>query len=180
MQYKQFSINILSNALRTQICEKSEFYGNTIALSEEGSIYINNMLTTFNSIESAKDYIMKERFEQEIAKNLYESIPHSKIADIIYEKHNIKVTDTLIESYIELASSKKFTIDPVVHAMRDLNSIDSILEDKIDYKLEDGSIVAISEQTQSILASLLDNKYELVEYMRESKDNFMHVLRELS
>jgi predicted GNAT superfamily acetyltransferase len=86
----------------------------------------------------------------------------------------------LIESYISLASSKTFSVDPVVTGIRSLNSIGSLIEGKIDYVLEDGSSVAIDKDTQEILNSLLEDKYQLVEYMRESKQNFAHVVRELS
>ena len=101
------------------------------------------------------------------------------IASIIKEYHEIKVTDTLIESYIELASSKIFTIDPVVQDIRKLNKLDVVVENKLHYQLNDGSVVAINEATQSLLTNLLQDQKEIIEYMRESKDNFLHVLERI-
>ena len=50
---------------------------------------------------------------------------------------------------------------------------------KLEYELEDGSVVAIDESTQESLNILLKEHNEVVEYMRESKDNFMKIIKEL-
>jgi hypothetical protein len=85
----------------------------------------------------------------------------------------------LIESYKELASSNIFTVDPIVHQIRKLNKLDSIVEGKIHYMLGDGSMVAINENTQQQLNNLLSDQKEIIEYMRESKKNFFHVLKKI-
>jgi hypothetical protein len=72
-----------------------------------------------------------------------------------------------------------FTVDPVVQQIRSLNKLDQLVEGKIQYVLNDDNIVAISESTQEILNNLLQNQIEIIEYMRESKENFMHVLSKL-
>ena len=180
MFYSQFSKRLKSSLYGAQVTEEVECQGETIALTEHGVIFVNGKETKLSSIEEAIQYIKQIKFEEELAKDLYEDIPAVKIANIIREHHDVKVTNTLIETYIELASSKTFSIDPVILEIRSFNSIDSLIENKIDYVLDDGSIVAISEQTQDMLNSLLEDKYQLVEYMRESKKNFMHVIKELS
>jgi len=43
--------------------------------------------------------------------------------------------------------------------------------------LEDESIVSISTYTRNKLQSLLFNKYNVVEYMNESKDNFFNIIQ---
>ena len=86
----------------------------------------------------------------------------------------------MIESYLELASSKLFTTDPVVYEIRAMNFADNLIEGKIDYKLEDGVTVAISEDTNRSINNLLADNVELVQYMRESKENFMQVIKELN
>ena len=101
------------------------------------------------------------------------------IANIIKEYHDVRVTDTLIETYLDLASSKIFTVDPVVQEIRSLNKSDKIVEGKIHYELNDGSVVAINVQTQEVLNNLLHNQKEIIEYMRKSKENFMYVLSKL-
>lgn len=161
------------------ILEEIEYHGEKIAHTEDDKIFVNGKLTELRSIEEAKDYIKQIKFEEELAKELYEDIPHVKVANLIKEHHSVKVTNTLIESYIQLASTKTFSVDPVIHGIRSFNTLDSLVINKIDYTLNDGSTVAISEDTQLILNSLLQDKYELVEYMRESKENFMHIIKEL-
>ena len=117
--------------------------------------------------------------EEQAKKELYEELSDKTIANIIREHHDIKVTDTLVESYKELASSTIFSVDPVVHQIRSLNKLDRLVEGKLHYVLEDETIVAISETTQELLNKLLQNHTDVVEYMRESKQNFMHVLTKL-
>ena len=72
-----------------------------------------------------------------------------------------------------------FSVDPVVHSIRSLNKLDRLVEGKLHYVLKDESIVAISESTQERLNNLLQNQTEIIEYMRESKDNFMYVIAKL-
>ena len=116
---------------------------------------------------------------EEVTKEIYDEIPNIKVAEIIKEYHNIKVTDTLIETYIELASSNIFSVDPVICELRKINKLDNLVEGKISYNLGDGSVVAINEATQEYLNKLLQNQNEIIEYMRESRDNFFHVIRKL-
>jgi hypothetical protein len=72
-----------------------------------------------------------------------------------------------------------FSVDPVVQDIRLLNKLDRLVEGKLHYVLKDDSIVAISEHTQSRLNNLLQNQTEIIEYMRESKENFFHVLEQI-
>jgi hypothetical protein len=123
--------------------------------------------------------IVEETTLDEIIKESYEDIEDGRIATIIKEHHDIKVTNTLIESYKELAASRIFTVDPIVQGIRKLNKLDSIVENKIHYMLNDNSVIAINERTQTMLNNLLLNQKEIVEYMRESKSNFFHVLKKI-
>jgi hypothetical protein len=117
--------------------------------------------------------------EEQATKELYEELSEKTIANIIREYHDIKVTDTLVESYKQLASSNMFSVDPVVQEIRSINKLDRLIENKLHYVLKDDSIVAISENTQERLNNLLQNQSEIIEYMRENKKNFMHVLSKL-
>ena len=117
--------------------------------------------------------------EEQAKKELYEELSDKTIANIIKECHDIKVTDTLVESYKELASSTMFSVDPVVHRIRSLNKLYRLIENKLHYVLNDESIVAINEATQERLNNLLQNQTEIIEYMRENKENFMYVLSKL-
>ena len=78
-----------------------------------------------------------------------------------------------------LFRSNIFTVDPVVYKIRQLNRLDRIVENKLHYVLNDESIIAINEETQERLNNLLANQKEIIEYMRESSSNFLHVLEQI-
>lgn len=132
-----------------------------------------------NSLKLRNEAKKASTVMEEVAKETYEEIPHIKVAEIIKEHHDVRVTDTLIESYVELASSNIFSIDPVVCELRKFNKLDRLIEGKINYTLGDGSIVAINEATQEYLNNLLQNQTEIIEHMRESKENFLNVLEQI-
>lgn len=179
MNYGSFSKKLKTQLYGSPVVEEITFNGESVALLEDGSILVNGKTTELSSVEEAKRYIKQIKLEEQLVKELYETIPDVKIASIIKEHHNVKVTDTLIESYVELASSKLFTADPVVREIRSMNSVNNLVEGKIDYVLDDGTVVAIDEDTNDVINNLLEGHNDVVQYMRESKQNFMKVLREL-
>lgn len=99
-----------------------------------------------------------------------------KIANLIKEEHDIKVTNNIVEQYIELAINKTFSIDPVIHQIREMNNFDSPIDGKIHYILEDGSKIAINYETQGTINTILSNNLKAVEFMRESSENFLKIL----
>ena len=84
------------------------------------------------------------------------------------------VPPILIEEYSALIESDRFSIDPVVIELRPNQSP---LYNKINYMLEDEAIVSIDKSTRNKLQSLLFNKYNAVEYMNESKENFFNIIQ---
>jgi len=178
MNYTALNKKVNDIVSGADLVEQTQFYGSVLALSSEGKVYIDNHLTEFESLDEARSFVRHKDIGNEISKEIYEEILENKIANIIREEHKVKVTDTLIESYIDLASSKLFTTDKVVQRIRELNRHDSILENKLHYVLNDGSTVAIDVGTQEYLNSILDQ--EVVEYMREGKENFMNALQLLT
>ena len=183
MYFKQFSKKLSQDITGVEISEQLHSNGHLIEMTVSGIILVDKEKTKFKELEEARQYIVQKyntkTIEEEIKTELYDEISENKIANIIKEYHDVKVTDTLIESYIELASSKLFTVDPVVQEIRDLNKLDKLIEGKIDYKLEDGSIIAIDEYTQLRLNTLFKNEQEIIEHMRESKENFIAVLKQI-
>lgn len=168
---------------KPSIVESARSYLQLIEKTVEGKVLINGIVTKFDSIEEAKQYIKQDYISNQLAGNVttetYEEISEDKVANIIKEHHNIKVTDTLIESYVKLASSRIFSVDPVVLEIRSLNKLDRLIEGKLHYVLDDDSIVTIDERTQQRLNILLQNQTKIIEYMRESKEHFFHVLKKL-
>ena len=180
MNFQKFSKSLKETIIGTQIQEESEFLGYSIIQSIDGKVFVDNKETELTSVQEAKEYIDQIVLEEELLQDLYDDIPDAKIANLIKEHHGIKVTETLIESYVKLASSKVFSVDPVIQGIRDMNFSDNLIEGKIDYKLDDGSVVAIDEDTNTIINNLLENKEDIVKHMRESKKNFMHIIKELN
>jgi hypothetical protein len=179
MKFQQFTKQLKETLCGTQIQEESVCHGHSIILATDGKVFVDNKETELTSIEEAKQYINQILLEEELSQELYEEIPQIKIAELINEYHDTKVTDTLIEEYIELASSKQFIADPVIQEIRKINSVDNLIEGKIDYKLNDGSIVAIDESTNIRINNILAQHSDVADYMRESKENFLNVIREL-
>jgi hypothetical protein len=179
MFYSEFSKTLK----KSNVVESVRSYRQLIELTDDGAVLVNGLGTEFNSIEEARQYVKQEyisrKLEEQISKQTYEELSEHTVANIIKEYHDIKVTDTLIENYIQLASSNMFSVDPVVQDIRSLNKLDRLVEGKLHYVLKDDSIVAIGEHTQSRLNNLLQNQTEIIEYMRESKENFFHVLEQI-
>jgi hypothetical protein len=174
----------LSKSLkRPDVVESIRSHLHLIERTSDDTILIDGKETEFNSLEEARQHIKNEytshKLEEQVSKELYEELSDQTVANIIKECHNIKVTDTLIENYIQLASSNMFSIDPVVQKIRSLNKLDRIVEGKLHYVLADDSIVTINEQTQERLNMLLQNQTDIIEYMREGKENFLHVLEQI-
>ena len=175
--------NSFIKSTKPNIVESVRSYLQLIEKTVDGNVLINGIETEFGSIEEARQYIKQDYISNQLAGNVttevYEEISEDKVANIIKEHHDIKVTDTLIESYVKLASSRIFSVDPVVLEIRSLNKLDRLIEGKLHYVLDDESIVTIDERTQQRLNMLLQNQTEIIEYMRESKEHFFHVLKKL-
>lgn len=179
MYYGQFTKSLR----KSDVVESVRSFGHLIEMKQDGSVSIDGEATEHKSLDEARKYIknktFSEKLEVQISNEIYEEISENRIAQIIKEYHDVKVTDTLIESYIALASSKIFTLDPVVFDVRRMNKLDVVVENKIHYELNDNSVVAIDIATQETLNNLLHNQTEVVEYMRESKENFMRVIEQI-
>jgi len=180
MQYSQFLKQLDRRTIGSEVVTRVNYFDSVIQETNESKIFIDGRETKMSSINEAKEYIRHLKLKEELSSQFYEEITDTEIANIIREFHDVKVTNTLIESYVNLAASKTFSADPVISSIRSMNYLDVVMENKIDYVLDDGSVVTIDKDTQSKLNSVLDDKYQVVEYMRESKDNFMDVIREIS
>lgn len=183
MYFKQFSRKLSEQKISTGIKSQLRSFNHLLERTEDDTILIDGEITDLNTLEEARQYIINKKYNEQLEKeaklDLYEELSEDKIANIINEHHNIKVTDTLIESYKELASSKVFTLDPVVHELKTLNRLDRLVENKFDYVLSDNTVIAIDLSTQQKLNTLFHGQQEIVEYMRESKENFLEVIKNI-
>jgi hypothetical protein len=174
------------SSFKKQVLEQSglvdslSLYGNDVEITESLDIIINgeSIKSNVNTLEEAREYAKRYIENTTLLENIDTTIPEEKVAQFIRQYHNIeKITDTLVESYIELASSNMFTVDPVVTAIKESKTAE--FSGKLQYELNDGSVVAINEATQEMLNNILADKNEIVEYMRESKTNFVRIIKEL-
>lgn len=176
MKYTQFLNNLHSNTTGSDIKTRSNYYGFTILETVNG-VFIDDTHTDLTNLEEAKQYIKDKLVQESIVNQIKtEELSLNTVADIITRHHDIRVTDTLIESYIDLASSKIFTIDPVVRDIKTKNKLDEVLEDHYEFILEDGSKILVSNEMLQLINNTLGKHTDVIEYMRESKDHFFHVL----
>ena len=168
---------------RSDVIESIRSYQRLIEKTSDDKILIDGKETKFVSFDEARQHVKNQhtstKLEEQVLKELYEELSDSTVANIIKEYHDVKVTDTLIENYISLASSHMFTVDPVVQKIRSLNKLDRIVEGKLHYVLSDESVVAIDERTHHKLNNILQNQTEIIEHMRVSKENFLSVLAQI-
>ena len=113
--------------------------------------------------------------EQQLLDSIEVSLPEERIAECISRHSDVEITDKLVEEYINKASSTDFNIDPILTEIKS-GSINE-LRNKLDYVLKDGTRIAISEENQILLNSLLKGNDEIVSHMSENKQNFMEVLK---
>ena len=115
-----------------------------------------------------------------IREELYDLIPESTVVGLV-NKHrpNTKITNTMLENYIGSAKAQNLTSDRVVKELRKLNPADSIFEAHVEYRLQDGQVVVISEEMDDRLNKLLSEHPVVLTYMSESVGNFMDVVNEL-
>ena len=150
-------------------------FGHVIEQTSTGIVLIDRYETEFKNLEEARTYLKQQQLTQDIQSQLVESLPENKIAVIIKEHHSdVKVTDKLIETYIEAASSKLFTFDSVVSGIREHTEVKTI--NKLDFVLEDGTSIAIDRSTFDKLNNMLGQQPEIISYMRESTNNFLTVV----
>lgn len=184
MNFKQLQSAAFAKTVGCDLNRHTHCFGHTIAETADGKVWIDRKQTDFDSLEEAREYLHQQKIQQDIQhqieQEIYEEMSDNKVADIIRSHYSdVKITDTLIESYIELASSKIFTADAVAQQIRKLNTFDKLVENRVDFVLKDGSVVVISDSTQTAINNIFGKHQDVIEYMRESKENFLSVVNQL-
>lgn len=145
----------------------------------DNNLYIDSELVYEGCGDISSAYAYSRSYIDNLVIIENSTVNKDNIASLISKHHDVKITNRLIEAYAELISSEQFdefTLDPV---LLEIKSESSSFSNKIEFTLRDGENVAISEETISQLSSLDVDKYRLVSFMNESKDNFMAVIQEL-
>jgi hypothetical protein len=183
MQLNDFVRSVYNKAgIYGNVTSVSSYYDKVIVCNEENQWFCGGVLLDqeFSSLEEVKRYIDIQEDASLIRTQIYENVSDTTVATIIKKHSDTRVTNQLVETYIQAASSKSFTVDPIILEMRMSNKLDSIIEGKIVFKLNDGKQVALSEDTVAKITTLLNkssDKDEIVEHMRQSQDNFLSVLK---
>lgn len=183
MRFKQFQKQLYEQSFGASVEACQYVYNHKIVQTDRG-VYVDGECTHFGCIDEAKQHIKQQNsvaaINEEIDQDSFKTLPINLLTDIIH-KHNSdsKVTDTLIESYINVAASKQFTTDKVVYDMRVINRTNRLLEGYLDYILDDNTVIAISEQEQKSINTLLEHRDDLVVFMKQNKDNFLQVLEQV-
>lgn len=87
------------------------------------------------------------------------------------------VLNTRIDEVKRLAMNRTFVLESEVLGVRELTDSFSI-NNKIDFDLNDGSTVCIDKDTYSFLSKLKIDE-EILEYMQESKNNFIEIITQI-
>lgn len=159
--------------------ERKTIRGHHVVISKDFEVMIDGSCVAKcysldECIRRANSYVDNVELISEVNTQL----PSERLIDLISHYHqNIKITNTIVEHYNQLNEQMAFSLDPVLLEMKVPSSNFS---DKVEFTLKDGSKIAITEDTLKNLNSVIKDKYQIVEYMRSSRDNFMHVIRKLS
>lgn len=184
MNYSEFVNQLNKHSTGSDVQYQTSCCGHLVQETVDGKILVDRAQSEYTSVDQARNAIKQSRFEQQIHEQIqqeqYQQISDNKVAEIIRQHHGrVKITDTLIESYVELASSKLFTVDPIANSIRDLNHLDRLIESHVDFKLEDGSVIVISEDTQSKINNMFADHLDVIEHMRTGKQAFLDVLNQI-
>lgn len=184
MQYTQFVSHLIEELTGQPILASEVFFGHSVAQLADGTIVIDRQRTDFCSLEEAKDYIQQQRLVEQVEEQLQQEqhadVSAEKIVSVIRQHHgNIRVTDTLVESYVELACSRAFTLDPVAYDLRSFNQLANALPGFVDFRLNDGTSVAVREETYHLINKVFGQHADVISYMQESRDNFISVVGQL-
>lgn len=184
MQFQQLLSQINQVTFGADIAESVTYFDHLIQEAVTGEVFIDRSPTSFASVDEAKDFIKQQRIrdelQEEIQQQQYAEISSAKIVNIIKQHHaGVKVTDTLIESYVELASSGLFTVDPIANDIRNINKSTRLIESHVDFKLDDGTIIVISEQLQHKINNIFAGHTDVVEHLRSSKEAFLSIINQI-
>lgn len=181
--YNKFISKLSNTIVKESISFSKYYYGYKIDATISNKIYINKKLTSYTNINEALSYIDSKKYSNvysEINRDNYNYIQKNLLSDIIHKySNNIKITENLLETYINKVKNKEFTSNKILSEIRKINKLGSKFSNKIDYILEDGSQVIIDIDTQEDINRLFENHTDIIEYMKENKQNFVKVINQI-
>jgi hypothetical protein len=147
------------------------FIGESVGIRTEGQWFLNEERVFIGDSDDAVS-ILQEK--QEISNNkkvsLVEETYSVETTIKLIKIHNKKVTQNVLESCIDAASSKSLTNDSVVLELRKTGKT---IDDKYVFVLENGEVAAIDRETLDSLRSWTN---ESIEYARQGSEQLKEVI----
>lgn len=144
---------------------------------------VTNVDRVFESVTDARREIDSIRLTKQLQEDLRQqgyAIDDVVVSQIITKHHgDARITNRLVEEFRSIAATKTFTVDKVISEIRQHNSFDRLCESKVDFILDDGSHVAINEDTYKLINNVFGQHNDAIDYMRQSKENFIDVVSHL-
>lgn len=149
------------------------YEGHTITITED-TVFVDHdaIMEEYDSIEYAYAYAKQYITSLNIVEST-NTVTNESIVNTIKKYYDIRITNTLVEEYHNVIDEDIFSLDPVVLELKEGKS--SFIN-KLEFELDDGTNVAINESTYKKLLDLNVDKYKLVQFMKESKDNFTSII----
>ncbi len=116
---------------------------------------------------------------EEINIDNYQYIIEHLLPTIIKKHSNNIITEQLIKEYSNKVFNKEFSGDRVLFEIRNLNKLDNILPNKLDYILEDNSRIVINYETQELINNILGNHKDIIDYMQKNSNNFSKTINQI-
>lgn len=181
MDFQQLQKKVFTTLANVDVAHQAHSHGALVTETVDGRVFIDSVESEFDSISEAVQYLSNRKVQQEIVESIAADICSEMspimIAETIRKHHgNIRISDELVESYIDLVESKRFTVDPVAIEMNSWVPHTSLLEDRVEFVLNDQTKVVVSEQTVHLINKVLGQHQDVLDYMRESADNFVEVV----
>jgi len=113
---------------------------------------------------------------RKIREEIFRGTPRHLVAEAIAKSQpEVRITEKVVDFYLDIAASRQFTIDETVNKIRELDSFKGIFENYKTFVLDDNSEVVISEEMYVKVCESINNT-DVLQFMRANKDNFMSVV----
>lgn len=165
--YRQLIESIKTSS---QVIKRFDYMGERVEINRAFEAIVDGeVICSSNSLEEACA----------LAKDVIDSLTIQLTEEQIVQKlrpfYDAKsITSGLVEFYKTKLENNEFFVSEAVASLKQLNSFG-----KFEYELKDGSVVAIDEETQNLIQDSITDKYDIVDYMSESLDNFKRVIRDI-
>lgn len=172
MNYLQFQQKL--NTTLFDIDLKNQYQiGEHIIKETEDKFLVD--LQEFETNNEVLEYIKNKQFSNTLLETT-EHFTNTTLHSLLKEHYpQNKITNTTINTLRNLIENKTFAFNPILESIRN----HPVFSDKIYFILEDQSKVCINKHTYQKLNEIFKDQLDIESYMKESKDNFISVIKQL-